>query len=274
MTGKNAKYEWTAECENAFQTLKKKLPSPAILQYSNFEEEFLITVDASTFACGGILSQNINNKDLPIAYISRTFEKGEKNKPIIEKELLAIHFAITTFEPYVWGKHFTVRTDHKPLVHLYNLKNPTSKLSQIRMDLDKFNFTIVYIPGKLNVTADALSRITIDNLTKIYENNVTLLMTASKPLAIHIDVIKSVFEEHNQVLAVQTRSMTKKQKQPETRHDINKQKTIEYMPVIEEFNDSHLKSVPKITTNDDYVINVHDKNNIIIKVDINEYMND
>lgn len=272
MTRKSATYEWTPECEDAFQTLKKKLLSPTILQYPNFEEEFIITVDASTFACGGILSQNIDNKDLPIAYISRTFEKGEKNKPIIEKELLAIHFAIMTFEPYVWGKHFTVRTDHKPLVHLYNLKNPTSKLSQIRMDLDKFNFTIVYIPGKLNVTADALSRITIDNLTKIYENNVTLLMTASKPLAIHIDVIKIVFEENNQILAVQTRSMTRKQTQPTEYKDKNEQKTIEYMPVIEEFNESHLKSVPKMITNDDYIMNVHNRNKILMKVDLNNYI--
>lgn len=274
MTGKNATYEWTDECEKAFQTLKKKLISPTILQYPNFDEEFIITVDASTFACGGILSQNIENRDLPIAYISRTFEKGEKNKPIIEKELLAIHFAIMTFEPYIWGKHFTVRTDHKPLVHLYNLKNPTSKLSQIRMDLEKFNFTIVYIPGKLNVTADALSRITIDNLTKIYQNNVTLLMTASKPLAIHIDVIKTALEENNQILAVQTRSMTRKMNSndTQTKNETIREKLTEYAPVIEEFNESHLKSVPKIITNDDYIINVHNKNNILLNVDTNKYL--
>lgn len=184
-TGKNATFEWTEECEAAFQKLKEKLISPTILQYPNFDEEFIITVDASSFACSGILSQNIDNKDLPISYISRTFVKGELNKPIIEKELLAIHFAITTFEPYIWGKHFTVKTDHKPLIHLYNLKNPTSKLSQIRMDLEKFNFTIEYLPGKLNVTADALSRITISDLTKIYENNITLMIKSERRIKTH-----------------------------------------------------------------------------------------
>lgn len=137
MTGKNAIFEWTEECEKAFQLLKAKLLSPTILQYPDFSKEFVITVDASNYACGAVLSQNFDNKDLPIAYISRTFEKREKNKPIIEKELLAIHFAIKTFTPYIWGKHFTVKTDHKPLVHLYNLKDPSSKLSMIRMDLEK-----------------------------------------------------------------------------------------------------------------------------------------
>lgn len=276
MTGKNATYEWTEECEKAFNTLKEKLLTQPILQYPNFEKEFTITVDASTFACGGILSQNTDNTELPIAYISRSFVKGEKNKPIIEKELLAIHFAIMTFEPYIWGKHFTIRTDHKPLVHLYNLKNPTSKLSQIRMDLEKFNFTIVYIPGKLNVTADALSRITIDNLTKIYQNNVTLLMTVSKPLAIHMDVIKQVFEENNQILAVQTRSMTRKLNEQKELKDVrkNERKIIEYMPVIEEFNECHLKMVPKVITNDDYKLKVHKKSKMLINVDLNKYIID
>lgn len=211
MTGKNAVFEWTDECEKSFQLLKSKLLSPVILQYPDFSKEFIITVDASNFACGAVLSQENNNRDLPIAYISRTFEKGEKNKPIIEKELLAIHFAIKTFNPYIWGKHFMVKTDHKPLVHLYNLKDPSSKLSLIRMDLEKYNFTIVYIPGKSNVTADALSRITIDDLSKIYENKVTLL--------IHINTIKHIFNETNRTLAV-TRSMTK-MKERDNDNEIN-----------------------------------------------------
>lgn len=274
MTGKNATFEWTKECEDAFQKLKNKLLEPPILQYRNFEEEFIITVDASNFACGAVLSQNINGRDLPIAYISRTFEKGEKNKPIIEKELLGIHFAVKTFEPYVWGKHFTIRTDHKPLVHLYNLKNPTSKLSLIRMDLETFNFTIVYIPGKQNVTADALSRITIDDLTKIYENNVTMLMTTGKPIAIHIDTLRSVFgEAEKRVLAVSTRSMTKKERIRNTNENKTNEEKIEYVPVIEEFNEINLKSVPKIITNRNYEISARRfKNKIIFGVDPIEYI--
>lgn len=276
LTRKNSTFNWTEECEKAFQTLKKKLLSPEVLQYPDFNHEFIITVDASSYACGAVISQNIDNKDRPIAYISRTFEKGEKNKPIIEKELLAIHFAVMTFEPYIWGKHFTIRTDHKPLVHLYNLKNPSSKLSLIRMDLEKFNFTITYIPGKSNVTADALSRITIPDLTKIYENKITLVMRKSEPVKIHIDTLKEIFKI-NTVMAIQTRSITRKlKKEEEKRKEQNKTKMSErkneYIPVIREFNDIHLKSVPKVITSNELIVKALNKNKIVMRVDPQEYI--
>lgn len=80
------------------------------------------------------------------------------------KELLAIHYAVTYLRPYLYGRKFRVRSDHKPLVFLYNLKNPASKLTQIRLDLDEYDFDVEHIPGKSNVVADALSRISIDEI--------------------------------------------------------------------------------------------------------------
>lgn len=137
------------------------------------------------------------------------------------------------------------------------------------MDLEKYNFTIVYIPGHSNVTADALSRITINDLSKIYENKVTLLMTASKPLAIHLDTIKTIFEESKRILAV-TRSMTREQNK--NRENIVKQKRdieekIEYMPVIEEMNNNNMMGVPKAITNKNNELQVHTKNKKRIYVD-------
>lgn len=108
------------------------------------------------------MSQDHDGIDKPIAYISRTFKKGELNKPIIEKELMAIHFAVTVLRPYLYGK--TVYSDHKPLIYLYKLNNPSSKLTRIRLDIEEFNFDVVHIKGADNVVADALSRIKLDDI--------------------------------------------------------------------------------------------------------------
>lgn len=65
------------------------------------------------------------------------------------------------FRPYLYGKRFTVRTDHRPLVYLFKIEDPSSKLTRMRLDLEEFDFDVVYIRGKENVGADALSRIEI-----------------------------------------------------------------------------------------------------------------
>lgn len=163
LTRKKIEFVWNEECEIAFQKLKNSLISAKLLAYPDFEKEFKVTVDAIQYACGSVLSQLIDGADRPIQYIS---------KPIIEKELLAIHFAITVFRPYLYGQKFTVFSDHKPLIYLYSLKNPASELTRIRLDLKEYDFVIHHIKGKDNVVADALSRISISELKEcIFEEN-------------------------------------------------------------------------------------------------------
>lgn len=164
LTRKRVDFEWTEECEKSFKILKEKMINAPILQYPDFKQPFIITVDASNYACGAVLSQNRNQEDLPIYFASRGFNKAELNKSTIEKELMAIHFAIKQFRPYIFGTKFTVRSDHRPLIYLFNMKDPSSKLTRIRLDLEEYNFTIEYIKGKKNVVADALSRINIEDI--------------------------------------------------------------------------------------------------------------
>lgn len=180
LTRKSAVFNWSTECENSFSLLKSKLLSTPILKYPDFDKPFKIIVDASNFACGGILTQNYDGIDMPITYISKSFKKGELNKPSIEKELLAVHFAITKLRPYIYGKRFIVKSDHKPIVYLYNLKNPSSRLSRIRLDLEEYDFEIQNVRGKDNVIADALSRITINDLKELQEDTNVLAITRSK----------------------------------------------------------------------------------------------
>lgn len=77
LTRKRSTFEWTSECKNSFNTLKNSLISPTILQYPDFSKQFIVTVDASKYGVGAILSQSQDDEDLPIAYASKSFTKGE-----------------------------------------------------------------------------------------------------------------------------------------------------------------------------------------------------
>jgi len=88
-----------------------------------------------------------------------------------------MHWAITHFKPYIYGRHFTVKTDHRALTHLFSMVNPSSKLTRMRLELEEYNFTVEYLKGKDNRVADALSRITITNLKNIQTSNTILKVT-------------------------------------------------------------------------------------------------
>ena len=89
-------FEWTGECQQAFDYLRQQLMSSRTLQYPDFSKKFILTTDASDIGCGAVLSQITEAGDQPIAFVSKTFTPAEKNKPTILKELTAIHGQLTT----------------------------------------------------------------------------------------------------------------------------------------------------------------------------------
>lgn len=149
-----------SEFVNAFNKLKLLITSDPILRYPDFSKVFTLTTDASNFALGAVLSQ----EGRPTCYASRTLNEHECNYSTIEKELLAIVWATKYFRPYLFGRKFIVRTDHKPLQWLHGLKEPNSKLQRWKTKLGEFNFEVEYLAGKENQVADALSRIRINKI--------------------------------------------------------------------------------------------------------------
>lgn len=177
MTRKGVPFEWNTKCEQSFETLKQRLASPPILQYPDFSDQnrFIVQTYASNNAIGAILS---NGNGLPIAYASRSLNKGEKNYPVIEKELLAIVWAVKYFRPYMYGRPFKILTDHKPLVYLFSMKDPSSRLMKFRMTLEEYNFEVQYVKGSDNAAADALSRITSKDLKEMHESVLNVMTRA------------------------------------------------------------------------------------------------
>ena len=132
------------------------------MQYPDFSKKFILTTDASNVALGAVLSQGNLGSDKPIAFASRTLNESEQKYSTIEKELLAIVWACKYFRPYLFGRKFIIYTDHRPLIWLFNLKEPNSKLVRWRLRLEEFDYEIAYKKGKYNTNADALSRVQIN----------------------------------------------------------------------------------------------------------------
>lgn len=164
----------------SFETLKTLLVNDPILAFPDFSQPFTLNTDASNFALGAVLSQN----NRPICYASRTLNKHEINYSVIEKELLAVVWSTKYFRPYLFGRKFTIETDHKPLEWLFSVKEPNSKLVRWRLKLSEFDYEIRYKKGTCNGNADALSRIILNSPTEInlLENLNSHLPTSQLPL--------------------------------------------------------------------------------------------
>ena len=157
----DTKFKWTSAQEDSFQTLKQKLCEEPVLQYPDFSKPFILTTDASGIAIGGILSQGEINKDRPVAYASRTLTDADKKRlkyDTYEKEALAIIYCVKHFRPYLYGRKFTLVTDHKPLTWFQNAQDANMRILRWRLKLAEYNYDVVYKAGKTNVNADALSR--------------------------------------------------------------------------------------------------------------------
>ena len=153
LTKKGSKFEWTEACADAFDKLKRALISAPILAYPDFTKEFLLFV-----GIGFTLAQKHNGKEVVIAYNGRGLKKAEKNYSTTEREALALVEGIKKFQPYLFGRKFTVITDHSSLRWLMNVKDATGRLARWSLLLHQYNFEVIHRPGKVHSNADSLSR--------------------------------------------------------------------------------------------------------------------
>ncbi|XP_078237011.1 uncharacterized protein LOC144584564 [Pogona vitticeps] len=150
---------WASDCEAAFQRLKEALINYPVLRAPDFDREFIIYTDASNSGVGAVLCQEDENGDQhPVSYLSRKLRKGERHLATVEKECLAIVYAIQKAKPYIWGRHFVLCTDHSPLQWLKTMKTHNSKLMRWALNLQDYDFEVKVVRGSVNCVADALSR--------------------------------------------------------------------------------------------------------------------
>ena len=130
-----------------------------ILKLPNMNEPFVLQTDASDRGIGGVLFQHEAGNKFPVSYASRKLKKSEINYATIEKECLAIVWAVQKFYRYLYGREFVLETDHQPLVYLTKAKVANARLMRWVLSLQPFRIRIEAIKGSANVGADYLSRI-------------------------------------------------------------------------------------------------------------------
>src|SRR5271168_3302713 len=116
LTKKDKIFEWTDECQNTFDTLKKNFTEEPVLMIPDHLKPFQIKSDASKVATGTVLTQLDSNSDRhPCAFISKTFSPTERNYEIYDRELLGIIRALEEWRHYIQGSGHTtiIHSDHK-----------------------------------------------------------------------------------------------------------------------------------------------------------------
>src|SRR6218665_1587195 len=161
LTKKRAKevVEWDPKLEKAFQELQGALAKTPILKLPNMEEDFTLMTDASDTAIGCVLLQKENGVMHPVSYISRQLSERERKYSVEERECLAIVWGIQKLNRYLYGKMFTVETDHCGLEYLKTGKIRNARVMRWNLAMLNYSFHIKYIRGFDNAMAYYLSRV-------------------------------------------------------------------------------------------------------------------
>ena len=150
---------WTEETECAFQALKEALCTEPVLKAPDFSRPFILHTDASGTGLGAVLAQNIGGEEHPITFISRKLLDHERKYATVEKECLAIKWAVHHLRYYLWGRQFTLITDHAPLKWMSTSKDKNDRVTRWFLELQNYKFTVEHRPGRCLQHADALSRL-------------------------------------------------------------------------------------------------------------------
>ncbi len=149
---------WTSSMLNAFHALCNALSVSVRLCVPCVSDVFVLESDASSTGVGAVLSVVRNEEKLPVAFFSKQLRGAQANYSAQELEGLGIYEAIRHFAYFLYGRKFTVVTDHKGLVNIRNGKQENRRIYNWCLKLSMYDFEIVYRAGVENVVADDLSR--------------------------------------------------------------------------------------------------------------------
>ena len=139
-----------------FNIIKNSISSTTTLHYFDTNKPVVLQVDASKIGLGATILQD----DQPVAYASKALTDTEREWANIERETYALVFGCEQFHTYVYGRHFIIESDHKPLEQIIhkNLGDTPTRLQCMIMQLQPYDCILKNQPGKEMTLADDLSR--------------------------------------------------------------------------------------------------------------------
>ena len=166
-------WRWTQTCEDVFKKAKEQLSAAPILVHYDPTLPLCLAGDASAYGVGAVLSHQFpDGSERPIAYASRTLSQNERNYAQVEKEALSLIFGLRKFHQYIYGRTFTLVTDHKPLTTILGPKQTIPSLAAARLQrwallLAGYSYNIKFKPTSEHQPADALSRLPLKDSTTV-----------------------------------------------------------------------------------------------------------
>ena len=161
---KRSHWSWGPKQHKAFEEAKNLLTSSSMLTHYDPSKPLILACDASPYGTGAVLSHKVGDDELSITFVSHSLAPAEKNYLQMDKEALAIVFGVKNFHQYLFGRHFMIKSDHKPLQHLLGERKGIPVMASARVQcwtltLSAYNYTVQYVPGKDNENADVFSRL-------------------------------------------------------------------------------------------------------------------
>ena len=191
---KDTDFTWTPSHEKKFNDIKDLICRDSKLTYFDPAKDIVIQVDASGRGLGAVLMQS----GKPVAYASKSLTECEQRYANIEREMLAVVFGYTRFHTYIYGKQYTVQSDHKPLsmIILKNIAKAPTRLQQMLLSLQSYDINIEYVPGKYLPLPDTLSRQPLPENNEILFDKQTSYTRFSEP---RLALIKNETKDEKQL---------------------------------------------------------------------------
>ena len=164
---KNQKWVWDQKCDQAFKAVKEMIAADTCLVHFDPEKTITLAADASPYGLGAILSHRTETGEKPICFALRTLTQAEQNYSQLDREGLALVWAVKKMYDYIYGRKFILITDNKPIAAILSPTKATPPMVAARLQrwasiLSGFEYELENRSTKENTNADFMSRFPVE----------------------------------------------------------------------------------------------------------------